>query len=126
MIILSSDPYQRMIYEGLFNNEVRRLKYLQLYAQPPSQPSNQVDENALPNQREFTLEELAQYDGSDGRSAYVAVNGIVYDVSLEATWGGGTHFSLYAGRDLTGAFMGCHSGRPEILRNLPQVGVLKP
>ncbi|SDK98289.1 cytochrome b5 domain-containing protein [Natronincola ferrireducens] len=126
MIILSTDPYQRMFYQDLLNNEVRRLNYWQWYNQYPNYPSNQEGENAPSNQREFTLEELAQYDGSGGRPAYVAVNGIVYDVSLEATWGGGTHFSLYAGRDLTGAFMGCHGGRPEILKNLPQVGVLKP
>lgn len=126
MILLSTDPYQRKFYEGLFNNEVRRLNYWQWYAQQPNNPSNQEDESTSPNQREFTIEELAQYDGSGGRPAYVAVNGIVYDVSLDATWGGGTHFSLYAGRDLTGAFMGCHGSRPEILSNLPQVGVLKP
>ncbi|AOY78288.1 cytochrome b5 domain-containing protein [Clostridium formicaceticum] len=125
MIILSTDPYQRMFYEGLLNNEVRHLNYWQGYAQQPNYPSNQESESTLSNQREFTLEELTQYDGSGGRPAYVAVNRIVYDVSLEATWGGGTHFSLYAGRDLTGAFMGCHGGRPEFLRNLPQVGVLK-
>jgi len=125
MIILSKDPYQRMFYEGLLNTEVSRLNYWQWYAQQPHYPSNQEDENSLPDQREFTLQELAQYDGSGGKPAYVAVNGIVYDVSLDATWGGGTHFSLYAGKDLTNQFNGCHGGRLEVLRNLPKVGILK-
>lgn len=75
-------------------------------------------------QREFTLEELAQYDGGGGRPAYVAVNGMVYDVSREATWGGGTHFGLKAGRDLTAQFQSCH-GMMQILTKLPIVGILK-
>jgi predicted heme/steroid binding protein len=75
-------------------------------------------------QKEFTLEELAQYDGSGGKPAYVAVNGIVYDVSNEATWGGGTHFGLYAGKDLTAQFKGCH-GMESILGKLLKVGELK-
>lgn len=74
--------------------------------------------------REFTLAELAQYDGSMGRPAYVAVDGIVYDVSKEATWGGATHFGLQAGRDLTAQFQSCH-GMAQILSKLPKVGILK-
>ncbi|WP_243122151.1 cytochrome b5 domain-containing protein [Clostridium thermarum] len=74
--------------------------------------------------REFTLAELAQYDGAMGRPAYVAVNGIVYDVSNEATWGGASHFGLMAGRDLSAQFQGCH-GRESILAKLPRVGILK-
>lgn len=125
MILLSADSHQRMFYEGLLGNEERRL-FWKWYAQLPYHLSNMEEGNIPPNQRVFTNEELAQYDGSGGRPAYVAVNGIVYDVSLDATWGGGTHFSLYSGRDLTGAFMGCHGGQFETLRNLPQVGILKP
>jgi len=74
--------------------------------------------------REFTLDELAQYDGSLGRPAYVAVNGIIYDVSNQSAWGGATHFGLYAGNDLTAQFQGCH-GMLSILTNLPKVGTLK-
>ena len=72
----------------------------------------------------FTLNELAQYDGSMGRSAYVAVNGIISDVSNEKTWGGATHFGLLAGKDLTAQFQGCH-GMESILAKLPVVGILK-
>ncbi len=43
---------------------------------------NQENEIIQSEQREFTLEELAEYNGTGGRPAYVAVNGIVYDVSL--------------------------------------------
>lgn len=72
----------------------------------------------------FTVEELGMMDGSGGRPAYVAVNGIVYDVSREPSWGGGTHFSLVAGKDLTEEFEGCHK-YSNILNKLVKVGILK-
>ncbi|MFL0245555.1 cytochrome b5 domain-containing protein [Candidatus Clostridium stratigraminis] len=74
--------------------------------------------------QEFTLSELAYYDGSMGKPAYVAVNGIVYDVSTEAAWGGASHFGLIAGKDFTSQFQGCH-GNEAILAKLPKVGILK-
>lgn len=74
--------------------------------------------------KEFTLSELAQYNGSMGKPAYVAVNGIVYDVSNEATWGGASHFGLTAGKDLSSQFQGCH-GNDSVLAKLPKVGILK-
>lgn len=74
--------------------------------------------------REFTLEELSKYDGTMGKSAYVAVNGTVYDVSNEPVWGGASHFGLIAGKDLTSQFNGCH-GNIAILSKLPEVGILK-
>ncbi|GAA0079730.1 hypothetical protein B2H94_07340 [Clostridium sporogenes] len=81
--------------------------------------------NNMERQKEFTLEELKKYDGSNGKPAYVAVNGIVYDVSSEATWGGGTHFGLYSGKDLSSEFLGCHKGMIEILNKIPKVGILR-
>lgn len=74
--------------------------------------------------REFTLEELATYNGTNQRAAYVAVNNIVYDVSMAPPWRGGNHFGLTAGRDLTTQFMGCHLGSLQILERYPRVGVL--
>jgi Predicted heme/steroid binding protein len=32
--------------------------------------------------KQFTLEELKQYNGENGQPAYVAIDGIVYDVSM--------------------------------------------
>lgn len=122
MILLSSNPFQKRYFEGLLNNERNRLNYLRNYFY---HNQNRLNQREQPEQRVFTIQELAQFDGSNGKPAYVAVNGIVYDVSFESTWGGGTHFSLYAGRDLTAQFNGCHGGMEEILRNLPEVGILK-
>lgn len=71
----------------------------------------------------FTIEELSRYDGSNGKPAYIAVNGIVYDVSKEPTWEGAEHFNMKAGTDLTEQFNSCH-GEVELLHNLPMVGML--
>ncbi|WP_242954840.1 cytochrome b5 domain-containing protein [Clostridium massiliodielmoense] len=73
--------------------------------------------------RKFTLSELAQYDGTIRKSAYVAVNGIVYDVTNNPKWSGGKHYTLTAGKDLTSEFQTCHE-IISLLENLPKVGIL--
>ncbi|WP_066496875.1 cytochrome b5 domain-containing protein [Abyssisolibacter fermentans] len=83
-----------------------------------------IEQMNTDNQRKFTLKELAENDGSNGKPAYVAINGIVYDVSTEITWGGGTHFGLYAGNDLTEELKSCHEMQM-IIKKLTQVGILK-
>jgi predicted heme/steroid binding protein/mannose-6-phosphate isomerase-like protein (cupin superfamily) len=74
--------------------------------------------------KEFTLTELAQYDGAMGKPAYVAVNGIVYDVSDNSKWSGGTHNGLTAGKYLSAQFESCHGVTSKLLDKLPKVGVL--
>ncbi|APH22327.1 TPA: cytochrome b5 domain-containing protein [Clostridium botulinum] len=91
----------------------------------PIQNNRYNEDNNMTRQKEFTLEELKKYDGSNGNPAYAAVSGIVYDVSYEATWAGGTHFGLYSGKDLSNEFLGCHKGMAEILNKLPKVGTIK-
>lgn len=50
----------------------------------------------------MTPEELARNDGRDGRPAYVAVAGTIYDFSASALWKDGDHQrSHQAGADLT-------------------------
>jgi Predicted heme/steroid binding protein len=84
----------------------------------PTEPGTQNSE-----QKTFTVEELAQYNGRDGNPAYVAVDGIVYDVTNTAVWAASTHFGLTAGNDWTNEFRSCHAGE-NILDNLPKVGIL--
>ena len=79
--------------------------------------------NYYRQQKEFTLEELSQYTGGNGKPAYVAIEDIVYDISNSKAWGGGTHFELIAGQDLTSEFNSCH-GIIDILTNAPKVGIL--
>ncbi|MHB1455209.1 MAG: cytochrome b5 domain-containing protein [Saccharofermentanales bacterium] len=50
----------------------------------------------------FTLEQLAQYDGKDGHRAYIAVDGIVYDVTDVPQWDSQLHAGRFvAGKDYT-------------------------
>lgn len=50
---------------------------------------------------ELTLAELAKYNGKDGNPAYVAVDGVIYDVSAYPKWKNGDHNGYSAGNDLT-------------------------
>lgn len=75
-------------------------------------------------QRTFNLKELAKYDGKNGRPAYVAVNGMVYDVTNNRAWAAATHFGLVSGKDYTTEFASCHAGQQSILATLPVVGRL--
>ena len=52
-------------------------------------------------EKTFTTTELAEFDGRNGHPAYVAVKGVVYDVSNVPQWKGGKHHGNLAGRDLT-------------------------
>jgi predicted heme/steroid binding protein len=76
------------------------------------------------SQKVFTLEELAQYDGKDGNKAYVAVDGVVYDVSDKPLWAGGEHQNrVSAGMDLSDAILQSPHGKAK-LEDLPIVGTL--
>lgn len=76
----------------------------------------------------FTAEELKRFDGREGRPVYVAVDGIVYDLSRSKYWKTGTHMKMHeAGADLTSdikekAPQGIHKGG-KILNKMPKVGV---
>lgn len=71
----------------------------------------------------FSKEELAAYNGLAGKPSYVAVDGIVYDVSENELWAGGHHFGLTAGNILTEDFKNCHPDS-NILSKLKKVGTL--
>lgn len=96
---------------------------LQTVASPAQTLSAQAQQMAQGNQITFTPAELARFNGKNGNPAYVAVNGVVYDVTNNAAWAAATHFGLAAGRDLSGAFASCHAGQP-ILNKLKVVGKL--
>ena len=130
-------------WHNLINTGDTPLKLYSIYA-PPQHPHGTVHETkadaeaaeenhdhlyqkgqrALSQNKEFTLSELAQYDGTMGNPAYVAVNGIVYDLSTNSKWSGATHYGLTAGKDLSSQFESCH-GVSLKLAKLPKVGVLR-
>lgn len=62
-----------------------------------------VSPSPTPSERLFTLAELKRYTGERGAPAYVAYQGVVYDVSECPKWRTGLHEQLhFAGFDLTG------------------------
>lgn len=65
----------------------------------------------LGEERTFSLRELKQYDGAEGKPAYVAFQGKVYDVSHSRLWKRGAHVSRhFAGLDLTDSMAGAPHG----------------
>ncbi|KAB3531613.1 cytochrome B5 [Alkaliphilus serpentinus] len=86
-----------------------------------SNEKNQVDTQELP---EFTLEELAEYDGKEGKPAYIAVDGIIYDVTDVREWKDGQHNGFEAGKDLTEAIKNQSPHGVSKLKNIKAVGKL--
>ena len=75
--------------------------------------------------KEFSKEELAQYNGKNGTPAYVGYKGKVYDVSGSFLWSDGNHQVLHnAGADLTDA-MGQAPHDGDALEKFPMVGTLR-
>jgi predicted heme/steroid binding protein len=73
--------------------------------------------------KEFTLDELREFDGHEGRPAYVAYEGTVYDVTESSMWPEGDHEGLHsAGGDLTAE----HEDAPHdvYVTDYPEVGKL--
>lgn len=85
---------------------------------------NMILQQENEQQTEFAPEELAKFDGKEGRPAYVAVHNVVYDVTeyLSAAWAEGLHFGSMAGTDATEDFDTCHSHT--LLEKLKIVGRL--
>ncbi len=73
----------------------------------------------------MTKSELAKFDGRDGRPAYVAVNGTLYDVTASPLWKGGDHQGAHqAGADLTEELKGAPHVRM-VVERFPVVGKLE-
>ena len=76
------------------------------------------------NNMVFTLEELSKYDGNDGQPAYVAVDGIVYDLTNSGAWRNGKHNGFTAGKDLTEEIKNISPHGVKNLEGIPIVGKL--
>ena len=76
--------------------------------------------------KKLTLDELKQYDGREGRRAYIAYAGKVYDVTESFLWTEGDHQGQHAaGKDLTDDMKLAPHGE-ETLERAKLVGVIVP
>jgi predicted heme/steroid binding protein len=73
----------------------------------------------------MTASELAKYDGKNGQPAYVAVSGVIYDVSASPMWQSGNHMDQHqAGQDLTEDLKSAPHVR-KVVERFPTVGRLE-
>ncbi|WMW24771.1 cytochrome b5 domain-containing protein [Methanolobus sediminis] len=76
--------------------------------------------------QEFTLEEVARYNGIDNEKVYVVYAGQVYDVSASEFWETGEHMGLHeAGTDLTESLDMEAPHEVDALDSFPVVGKIK-
>lgn len=71
-----------------------------------------------------TADGLCQFDGKDGRPAYIAYKGTIYDVSKSRLWKNGSHMTKHpAGSDLTEVLKSAPHGEDKVLA-MPAMGKL--
>ena len=72
----------------------------------------------------LTLKELEKFDGREGRRAYIAYKGYIYDVTDSFLWKGGKHFVRHhAGHDLTDELKHAPHGE-DMLNRVPKIGII--
>ena len=73
--------------------------------------------------KEITMEQLPAFDGKEGRPAYIAYKGMVYDITNSRLWKNGQHMvKHHAGTDLTGVLKNAPHGEDKVLA-MPQVAM---
>jgi len=78
---------------------------------------------ALCLSRELTPEQLFPFDGKEGRPAYIAYKGIIYDITNSRLWKNGQHMMKHhAGVDLSEMLKQAPHGDDKVLA-MPQVGM---
>lgn len=81
------------------------------------------EEQQLLDTREVTTAELAAATCADGAECWLAVNGIVYDMSGFPSWMPGPHHGIAPGTDATAQFVDSGHGLA-YLEKMPVVGSL--
>ncbi len=81
-------------------------------------------ELSLKKEGDLSLAELGQYDGQEGRPAYIAFRGTIYDISESRLWKNGNHMGRHpSGVDLTEVLSQAPHGDDKVMA-MPRVGNL--
>ncbi len=88
-------------------------------SEEPEKPEKDSDKNGL------TMEDIAYYDGKEGRPAYIVIEGVIYDVTNVTHWAEGTHFGFEAGTDMTDALDVEAPHEADLLKEAEVVGKIK-
>jgi predicted heme/steroid binding protein len=73
--------------------------------------------------KEMTGEQLSSFDGKEGRPAYIAYKGMIYDISSSRLWKNGQHMMKHqAGTNLTDMLKNAPHGDDKVFA-MPQVGM---
>lgn len=115
LMTMCSNEYDKKYYKNLIKDTMNKVSQ-----------AIEKDKKEDPRQiyKFLTLEELSEYDGTNGKPAYVAIDGLIYNVTGSQTWGTGSHFGLYPGKDLSREFESCHVTK-DVLEKYSQVAILK-
>jgi predicted heme/steroid binding protein len=71
----------------------------------------------------FTVDQLSEFNGKNGKPAYVGYKGVVYEVTESYQWQEGDHLGHEAGIDLTNQMeIAPHS--EEVMDRMKKVGTL--
>ncbi|ODV88747.1 hypothetical protein CANCADRAFT_27975 [Tortispora caseinolytica NRRL Y-17796] len=65
----------------------------------PFEPKEKIELDP-PEDRQFTVEELAKYDGKTYKEMYIAIKGVVFDVTRnQQAYGPGSSYNLFVGKE---------------------------
>ncbi len=79
----------------------------------------------MSSEKQFTIDELKEYNGKNGKPAYIAYKGKVYDVTDDYLWTDGEHQGEHsAGADLTEK-MSLAPHMEDVLERVKLVGTLR-
>ena len=118
----------RALLERIVKDEQLHLRFFRetLAGLPDARPASKPQDPAAdPPQLVLTAQELATYDGRNGRPAYIANKGVIYDVTNSPVWDDGEHEDYRAGKDLTAEFAKARHG-DAVMNDIPVVGSLIP
>ena len=88
-----------------------------------SEPAAGQEPIEMTGDLEIPSDELSAYNGENGMPAYVAVDGIIYDVTGHPEWTTGEHGGNIAGTDITVMLKGASHGLSK-LEEVQKVGTL--